>query len=360
MPLKRVTAIALTWVIAACQTRAACEQPREAAAVVPEEHVVARWSDGEVQLATLEAQLREELRDLDVQYQLQRYELLHRALDSQVRESLLERERVRRGLASTEELIAVEVDARTQEPSEAEVLAEFERIRAQMPETTFESMKPHLAEQLRAYNRELRREQFLRELRSAAGLEIDFPYPAVERVHIPVQDHDPVLGPASAAVTIVEFAEYQCYYCADVAPMLQRLVDEHPGKVRVVFKDFPNPTHEGSRLAAVAAHCAGAQGKYWEMGKILLKNPSRIKHEQLRRYADGLGLDGDRWESCMREPVWNDRVDADIQAGRRAGVGSTPTFFVNGLVVIGAQPYERFVSLVEQELSAQAEQHAQR
>jgi protein-disulfide isomerase len=348
-------------VLAACEPEPSCEHGSAWAVEQPATgHAVARWEGGEVTLTELERELRTELRDLEVQYQLERYELLHRALDHDVKQTLLERARVKAGKASVEELFEVEVHAKVAQPSEEEITAELERSLLHMPDADLALLRPHVVEQLLARNLELRREAYLEELRAEAGLVIDFPYPPVERIAVTVDADDPVLGATDAPVTIVEFAEYQCYFCARVAPSLQKLVDAHPGKVRIVFKDFPHPSHEGALRAAVAARCAGRQGHYWELSRILLDNPGRQQHDQIRRSVEALGLDVDGWEACMREPGWLDRVGADIHAGRQAGVSSTPTFFVNGLMLTGAQPYERFAALVEQELANQAATSAPR
>ena len=91
------------------------------------------------------------------------------------------------------------------------------------------------------------------------------------------------------------------------------------------------------------------------MGKVLIENQGRMKLDKLRSFAERLSLDIDAWERCLDEPRWQNAIDEDVRAGRAAGVASTPTFFVNGLMVPGAQSYERFVALVEQELSSIAD-----
>jgi protein-disulfide isomerase len=334
----------MAWSIAGC-----VEDDFQPFLSAPEETVVASWDGGAVALVDLEAKLSRQLREMDVQYRVERYELIHSALDKTVEESLLEAERGRRGLATVAALIEREVDQRTPEPTTEELQVEFERFVTTVPESTFELTKPYLADQIRRVNREARYEEFLAQLRAEAQLHVNYAYPDIPRIDMPVRDHDPFLGSSDAAVTIVEFGEYHCYFCARAAPVLEKLVETYPDAVRVVFKDFPLAAHDCANRAAIAAHCAGRQGRYWEMGRLLMDNQGRPKEEQLRRFADQLGLDLDQWDDCTRDPTWQETIDDDLRVGREAGVVSTPTFFVNGLMVQGAQTYERFVALVEQE-----------
>lgn len=328
-----------------------CEvgQPASPVAAPPVE-AAASWSGGRVAAADLEAEHADELRDLEVRYLLDRYEVLHRALDAKVEGALLEAERARLGLVSIDALMAAEVAAKAVAPTEEEVKRDFARFQLMAPDTPYEAVRAHLHAQLLRQREEERRLAFLDELKTRAGLTVRLAYPDIPRIEVPIRDHDPLLGDTNAPVTVIQFAEYQCYYCRRVAPLLERLVDEHPGDVRVVMKDFPLTGHERARMAAVAAHCAGGQGRYWEMGEVLLDHPDQLGEEHLRGYALELGLDAAVWDDCMRDPIWLDRVDQDVHDGRAAGVGSTPTLFVNGLMLNGAQPYARLDALVEQEL----------
>ena len=105
---------------------------------------------------------------------------------------------------------------------------------------------------------------YLEELRSKAGIRRSFPYPDIPRVQVPVGEADPILGDANAPVTIVQFAEYQCYYCNKASPTIDALVEKYPGKVRVVFKDYPLPNHERAMPAAqaVATSSIGASVRF--------------------------------------------------------------------------------------------------
>lgn len=315
---------------------------------------VAHWRDGQITRTQLEQRLSDELRTMDIQYRLERYERLHDALDGAIEDALLDAEVKRRGLGGREALFAAEVDAKLTEPSEADLKAEFVRFLQQVPDASYELAKPILRRELMGMRKDARREAFMAELRRASDLSIDFPFPDLPRVTIPIMADDPTLGPADAPVTIVEFGGFQCYYCRRVSDVLHRVVDDFPGKVRLVYKDFPIAGHDAGRQAAVAARCAGQQQHYWEMSDTLLANQGRLERDHLEAYVGDLGLDLDAWRTCMDDPSWDAKIDANLKDGRDAGVTSTPTFFVDGLMLTGAHSYDRFAALINQELAGQA------
>lgn len=336
---------------------AGCDGPQAAAlearadAPAATDEVVARWSGGQLSSADVEARLGAELRQFDIQYRIERYERLRNALDAAVLDALVDAEVSRRGLPGRDALYAAEVDAKLVEPTEEELRAEFERFVKQMPGADFDSARPHLRAEVLDWRRESRRESFHDELRAAADVHVDFPYPELPRVDVPTAADDPVLGEASADVTIVQFGGYECYYCRRVEGVLRRVVDAYPGRVRLVYKDFPIAGHELGRQAAVAAHCAGQQGRYWEMSRVLLDNQGQLERSDLESYVRDLGLDMMPWRQCMDDPTWQANIDADLKVGHDAGVTSTPTFFVNGLMLTGAHRFERFSALVDSELA---------
>lgn len=350
-----VTARALgAWLlIGACTGSNSGHGPEDArTGPASKEPPVARWNDGSITRDKLEARLADELRLMDIQYRLERYERLHDALDGAVEDALLDAEVKRRGLDGREALFAAEVDAKLTEPTEEELKAEFARFVEQVPDAEYDAAKPILRRELMGMRKDARREAFLSELRKASGLVLDFPFPDLPRVKVPINADDPSLGSADAPVTIVEFGGYQCYYCRRVSDVLHRLVDAYPGKVRLVYKDFPIAGHDAGRQAAVAARCAGEQHHYWEMSSVLLANQGRLERDHLEGYARDLGLDLDAWRTCVEDPGWDAKIDAGLKDGRDAGVSSTPTFFVNGLMLTGAHSYDRFAALVDQELAA--------
>ena len=147
---------------------------------------------------------------------------------------------------------------------------------------------------------------------------------------IVVPDDAPFLGPRDAAVTVVEFGDYQCGWCRKAYPALQALRERFSGDVRVVFMHFPIAGHEHARQAAEAAVEANAQGKFWEFHEKLLKSQGALTTDDLVDYADEVGLDADAMREAIESRAHRDRVRQDMRAARALGVAGTPAFFVNG------------------------------
>ena len=157
-------------------------------------------------------------------------------------------------------------------------------------------------------------------------------------------------GPAAAPVTIFEWSDYQCPFCREAQAVLARLQAEFPGKVRITFKDFPLRSHNRAVPAAMAARCAGVQGRYWEYHDLLFVAQPDFSREDLLGYARRLGLDVEGFTQCFDSNRFQDSVLADQREGLMAGVRATPTFFINGRKIEGALPIETFREAVQQAL----------
>ena len=148
-----------------------------------------------------------------------------------------------------------------------------------------------------------------------------------------VADH--VLGDPDAAVTLLEYGDYECPYCAAAAPVLRQVVEDSGGLVRLVFRNFPiADVHPFALTAALAAEAAGAQGGFWSMHEMLFARQDRLDDAALRAYADELGLDGSQVVGAPAQ-IFGDKVEADFAAGLAAGVGGTPTVFIDGQLWTG-------------------------
>lgn len=157
-------------------------------------------------------------------------------------------------------------------------------------------------------------------------------------------------GPEDAPVTILEWSDFQCPFCREAQPVLGRLLAEFPRQVRLVFKDFPLRSHEMAVPAALAARCAGDQGRFWEYHDLLFVAQPAFARDELVGYARRLGLDAPRFTECLDAARFRDDVTADQREGRAAGVRATPTFFVNGHKIEGALPIEEFRDAVRRAL----------
>jgi protein-disulfide isomerase len=160
------------------------------------------------------------------------------------------------------------------------------------------------------------------------------------------------VGPKDAKVTIVEFADFQCPFCARMVPTLNRIVKKYEGKVRWVYRDFPlREIHPEALPAAVAANCAGTQGKYFEMHHALFDNYQRLGSQLYKDLAAKIGLDAGKFDECMKDPKAENEVLKDAQEGQNLGINGTPAYFVNGRKLGGAVNEAEFSRLIDEELA---------
>jgi protein-disulfide isomerase len=162
----------------------------------------------------------------------------------------------------------------------------------------------------------------------------------------------PVKGPAGAKVTVVAFSDFQCPFCSRAVPVMKQIEDEYKGKVKIAFKQLPLPFHDKAHLAAEAALAANEQGKFWQMHDKLFANQQALDRPSLEKYAEELGLNMTKFKAALDSGKFKDKVDADAKEGAAVGATGTPTFFINGTKVVGAQPFEQFKTVIDTELKA--------
>jgi protein-disulfide isomerase len=162
----------------------------------------------------------------------------------------------------------------------------------------------------------------------------------------------PAQGPADAKVTMVEFVDFECPFCGRYArDTLPQLRHEYGDRIRYVSRQFPLDIHPNAERAALAAECAGEQGRYWPFHDLLFKHQETLGTPDLADYAREVGLDMGRYTSCIDDPATRARVQHDIEDGRRYGVTGTPAFFINGRLVRGAQPFAQFKTALDAALA---------
>ncbi|MFY0523516.1 DsbA family protein [Archangium gephyra] len=161
----------------------------------------------------------------------------------------------------------------------------------------------------------------------------------------------PSRGPKNAPITIVAFSDFECPFCGRVLPTLKQIEDEYKGKVRVAFKNQPLPFHANAKPAAAAALAANEQGKFWEYHDKLFQNQRALDRASLEKYAQELGLNMGQFKAALDSGKYDAQVTTDMNEATRLGVNGTPTFFINGRSVVGAQPVEAFKRIIDEELS---------
>ena len=165
-------------------------------------------------------------------------------------------------------------------------------------------------------------------------------------------DRPPALGPAPAKVTIVVYNDFTCPVCSRSAAATRQIVEEWPGEIRLELRWFAPPQHAHSENAAVAALAAQRQGKFWEMHDVLFANSGQLDDAHLADYARTVGLDPERWSRDFADPALHRRVQDETEEAPRLGAKATPTFIINGTVVVGWASWAMFRSQVEHELQA--------
>ncbi|MFH1722232.1 MAG: thioredoxin domain-containing protein [Candidatus Altiarchaeota archaeon] len=170
---------------------------------------------------------------------------------------------------------------------------------------------------------------------------------------------NPTIGNSDAPVTIIEYSDFQCPYCSRFitgayAEIKKQYIDT--GKVRLAFKHFPLGFHENAQKAAEATECANDQGKFWQYHDKLFENQGSLDVDNLKKYAQDLGLDMRTFTSCLDSGKHEQAVKKDMADGTQAGVQGTPSFLINGKLVVGAQPFENFKTAIDQALAGDSGQ----
>ncbi len=168
----------------------------------------------------------------------------------------------------------------------------------------------------------------------------------------PITSTDHTDGPASAAVTLVEYGDYQCPSCGEAAPVVAKLKKHFGDKLRVVFRHFPLEQHPYAEHAAEAAEFAAAHEKFWQMHEALYKHQRELGDETLGKLANNLGLNADELAKAFAAKTYVTRVKHDLASGEAAGVEGTPWFYINGKAFDGGADYEAMLEAIETEVSA--------
>lgn len=234
--------------------------------------------------------------------------------------------------------------------TDADVAQFYEQNKDRAQGRTLDQLKGEIKPFLEERRRQQARAMLIDELKTKSGSSVKVMLDP-PRYTVPTSAKDPVRGNPAAAVTIVEFSDYQCPFCARVNPTLDRIRQTYGDRVKIVFKDFPLPNHLEAPKAAEAAHCAGEQRKYWEMHDAIFANQRNLHIPSLKQTARAIGLDGSAFDACLDSGKYAGLVQEGLALGSKMGVNSTPTLYVNGRPVIGAMPFDVFKQVIDEELA---------
>jgi protein-disulfide isomerase len=281
----------------------------------------------------------------------QRYALLSQKLEELIDARLLADEAARRGV-TVDQLLKSQAQAAAPPVTEADVTAFISQNRKYFSGVPDDEVRLRVWGHLRAAKIAEARKAYVKLLWARNNVSIHLNEPRVLRVHVN-PDEGYFNGGADARVAIVEFSDFQCPFCKAVLPVLRRVLDKYGPRVKLVFRDFPITTiHPTVFKAHEAARCAGAQGRFWEYHDLLFERSPRHSPSDLKQYAQELRLDGTAFAACLDSGRHEADVNRDLEVGTRLGISGTPTFFVNGRVLVGALPLETFESVIESELAA--------
>ncbi len=273
------------------------------------------------------ADIEESLRALVYDVQEEVYRLRQHELDLKINDTLFAQEAQKRQVTARA-LLEAEVDAKAPAVTEAQALAFYNQNKERI-EGDFAQRKEQIIRYLTEAEGRRLLDAYAGGLRKAGSVRtfLAAPVPPVFQI---ATDDQPAKGGAKAAVTIVEFTDFQCPSCAQVQPVLDRLVAEYGGRVRLVVRDYPLSQHAEAFKAAEAAEAARAQGKYWEYAAKLFGNQSALGPDSLKRYATELGLDRAQFDAALDGARFAAQVRRDLLDGQRVGVNGTPSLFING------------------------------
>jgi protein-disulfide isomerase len=310
-----------------------------------EQEVLATVDGDPVTMSDVEELVGDRLGTLDYQYRRQRYDLIEAAIERAVRERLVEDEAAARGI-EVEELIASEVGASV-EVTEEEIEAWYNQNQAAVGGRSLEEISTAIGQFLRDSRRERAVSQFIESLKQGRDVVVHLdPF----RVKLD-NSGSPAIGPSDAPVTLVEFSDFECPYCARFYHTLKQLAENYSGKIRIVYRQFPINTHPNAQAAAVASLCADEQGQFWAMHDLMFEEQDQLDEASLKEKAERLGLDTDEFAACLDSGRHDERIQKDIREASRVGVDGTPAIFVNGIpLAAGAVPYSAVAQAIDAEL----------
>lgn len=320
----------------------------QTAAAVASPQVAAKIGDRSVSLTELDERWKRDAPGEHGAAMQKLFEGRSAALDSLLSEVLIEDAARSRGM-SVPQFVEFEVRRRTTPIDDREVRAFYDANAASFGGVPLDGLQ----HSIRPVLERRKRDRALSDL--VADLMPDGP--RVEMIlrppshTVPVHDTDPAKGGKGAVVTIVAFSDFQCPFCARLEPILDQVSGAYGDTVRVVWKDFPlTSIHPDAFKAAEASHCAAEQERYWDYHGRLFAHQEAMGVAELRAHATALGLDVARFDACLHSSKYAARVQESLEAGTSVGVQATPTIFINGRAVHGAQPFDVFAKFIDEEL----------
>src|SRR5262245_13892496 len=269
------------------------------------------------------------------------------ALEEIIGTRLINEEAKARGMDAAS-LVEKEISNQAPTPTENDIAFWYQSNAARVQGATLPQVHDAIKQLLIQQRMADAKETFLAKLKEKTPVTISLEPP---RQKVDIAGH-PAKGPADAPIELVEFSDFQCPFCQRANPTVDQVLKTYGDKIHFVYRHFPLPSHPNARPAAEAAACAGEQGHFWQFHDQLFANPTKLTNDDLKAHAAAIGLDATKFNACFDGHRLKAEVDKDIAEGSEAGVTGTPAFFINGRSLEGAQPFEAFKQVIDEELAA--------
>ena len=302
--------------------------------------VVAEYQGKSVNASEAFAAVKTRLFDLEDEL----YRTKEQAINDFVEQRLLESESKKRNLP-VEQLLEKEAGGTVEEVADKDIESFLASKGLSLNDPRIR--KEDVRDYLKFRKRYEKRQTYVAKLRQDANVKFFMKEPESPKIVV-ATDGYPSWGNPKAPVTIVEFSDFQCPFCSRAIATIDKIKQEYgPDQVRVIFRDMPLPSHNRALPASLAAHCANEQGKFWEYHHALFENQTKLEDADLKTYAKQVGLDEGKFKECYDSKKHQGLIDKSKREAEAAGIQATPSFIINGTLLQGAQPFEKFKEKID-------------
>ena len=274
------------------------------------------------------------------------YQARRIAVEGLIEDVLLEQDAAARSLDRAT-VIERDITAKVTPPTDEDAAEFFAQNQARLQGATLDQSRAAIKAYLLQQRTQTARQQYMDGLRAKAVIRIMIDPPR----QLVATAGRPSKGPEGAPITMVEFSDFECPFCLTAFPTVQRVLDTYGDRIHFVYRHYPLANHPRARPAAEASACADEQGRFWAYHDRLFSGQPQLGDADLKEHAARLGMDTEQFDACYDSRKYKAEVEADISAGNEAGVSGTPAFYINGRMLSGAQPFEAFTQIIDEELA---------
>jgi protein-disulfide isomerase len=323
--------------------------------------VVARFQGGTITQDELSKFSSDDLEKLELErqqfeanWQRSRHQVFEASLARLLEDKLLQAEAAKRGMTK-DQLLEKELQGKVKDPTEEDVKAYYEANKQRINQPLLQ-ISSQIFQYLKSENYNRSKAVLVDQLKGAYGVTA-----TLEPLRSKVEtEGSPSEGQATAPVTLVEFSDFQCPYCANLFGTLRQVMQRYGTQVRLVFRNFPlSQIHPYAEKAAEAGLCAADQGQFWSMHDLMFQTQAQLKEEDLKAKAAQLKLNTEIFDACLTSGKNAGKVKQDLYAGSKLGIAGTPALFINGRFVSGAVPLNEIARIIDEELKSSTQQDKQ-